>query len=94
MHRDVITNIITSNKVDMIITLSIDGHVKFWKKVFILVDLVKNFKAHNGVITYSALSKNHDMLCTVGVDKTLKIFDVLNADLRMIIRLPFVPSTC
>lgn len=94
MHRDVVTNIMVSNKIDMVITISMDGHVKFWKKVFLLVEFVKNFKAHNGAITCSALNKNHDMLCTVGVDKTLKIFDVLNTDLRMIIKLPFVPSAC
>lgn len=94
MHKDVVNNIIVSTKADMIITFSVDGHIKFWKKVFHLVEFVKNFKAHNGLITCAALSKNHDSLCTVGIDKTLKIFDVYNADLRNIIRLSFVPSAC
>ena len=30
----------------------------------------------------------------MGVDKTLKLFDVLNCDLKTIIRLPFTPSVC
>lgn len=94
MHRDTVNNIVVSTKTDMIITFSIDGHIKFWKKVFHLIEFVKNFKAHNSLITSAALSKNHDMLCTVGIDKTLKIFDVLNCDLRTIIRLPFTPSAC
>ena len=34
------------------------------------------------------------MLCTVGVDKTLKIFDLLNIDLRTVIKLTFSPLTC
>jgi hypothetical protein len=37
MHRDIVNNIIVSNKADVIITFSIDGHIKFWKKVFLLV---------------------------------------------------------
>jgi hypothetical protein len=37
MHRDVINNIIVSNKKNVIITVSIDGHIKFWKKVFNLI---------------------------------------------------------
>lgn len=94
MHREIIHNIIISNKADMIITFSIDGHIKFWKKVFHLVEFVKNFKAHAGFITCASLNKNHDTLCTVGVDKTLKLFDVLNCDLKTIIRLPFTPSVC
>lgn len=94
MHRDIVNNILVSTKTDMIITFSIDGHIKFWKKVFHLVEFAKNFKAHNGFITCAALSKSHDWLCTVGIDKTLKIFDVMNCDLRSIIKLSFVPSTC
>lgn len=94
MHRDIVNNIIVSSKADVIITFSIDGHIKFWKKVFHLIEFLKNFKAHNGLITCATLSKNHDTLCTVGVDKTMKIFDVLNCDLRNIIKLPFVPSAC
>lgn len=94
MHKDTITNIITSNKTDFIITFSLDGHIKFWRKVFFLIEFVKNFKAHSGLITCASLNKDHDSLCTVGIDKTLKIFDVLNCDLRTIVRLPFTPSVC
>jgi peptidylprolyl isomerase domain and WD repeat-containing protein 1 len=94
MHREIVNNVITSSKTDFIITFSVDGHIKFWKKVFQLVDFVKNFKAHSGLITGAALSKNNDLLCSVGLDKTLKIFDVLNCDLKLSIRLNFVPSCC
>lgn len=94
MHRDTVNNVVVSTKTNMIITFSIDGHIKFWRKVFHLIEFIKNFKAHNGLITGSSLSKNHDLLCTAGIDKTLKIFDVLNCDLRTIIRLPFSPSSC
>ena len=91
MHRDVINNIIASNKKNVIITVSIDGHIKFWKKVFNLIEFVKNFKAHNGQITATTLDKNHDLLASTGVDKTLKVFDIVNYDLRIVIKLNFSP---
>jgi len=94
MHKDTVNNIISSSKTDTIITFSVDGHIKFWKKVFNLVDFGKNLKAHNGLITGAALSEHQDLLCTVGLDRTLKIFDVLNCDLRVSLRLNFVPSGC
>ena len=46
------------------------------------------------MITGASVSKNHDLLCSVGLDKTLKIFDVPNSDLLSAIRLNFVPSGC
>lgn len=94
MHRETVNNIISTSKTDFVITLSTDGHVKFWKKIYNLVEFTKNFKAHNGLITGASLSKNHDLLCTVGLDKTLKIFDVPNSDLLTAIKLNFVPSCC
>lgn len=41
-----------------------------------------------------SLSKEHDLLCSVGTDKTLKIFDVMNCDLRSVIKLNFSPNSC
>ncbi len=94
MHREVITNVLTSTKQNLIITSSIDGHIKFWRKVFLLVEFIKNFKAHTGLITAITLSKNHDLLASIGIDKTVKIFDVLNCDLRLVIKLSFSPFDC
>jgi peptidylprolyl isomerase domain and WD repeat-containing protein 1 len=94
MHKETVNNVISSPLTDYIITVSVDGHIKFWKKIFNLIEFTKNFKAHSGLITGTALSKNHDLLCSVGLDKTLKIFDVLNCDLKISIRLNFVPSCC
>lgn len=33
---------------DFIITISLDGHIKFWRKVFHLIEFVKHFRAHAG----------------------------------------------
>ncbi len=94
MHRDVINNVLASNKQGLIVTSSVDGHIKFWKKVYALVEFVKNFKAHAGLVTSMAFNKNHDLLASIGIDKTLKIFDVLNCDLRTVIKLTFSPFDC
>lgn len=94
MHKETINYVLCSPLTDYIITFSVDGHIKFWKKVFQLIEFAKNFKAHSGLITGASLSKNHDLLCSVGLDKTLKVFDVLNCDLRMSVKLNFVPSCC
>lgn len=45
MHRDVITHIVVT-KTDFVITASVDGHVKFWKKMEEGVDFVKHFRSH------------------------------------------------
>lgn len=59
MHRDNLNHIITSSKTDFIVTCSVDGHIKFWKKVFQLVEFVKNFKAHSGLVSGVALNREH-----------------------------------
>ena len=94
MHRDIINNVLASSKQNLIITSSVDGHIKFWKKVFALVEFIKNFKAHTGLVTAIAFNKNHDLLVSIGIDKTLKLFDVLNCDLRTVIKLSFSPYDC
>ena len=94
MHRDVVNKVISAPKSDTIITLSVDGHVKFWSKAFTLVDFGKNYKAHSGLITSASLSEHHDLLCTVGLDRTLKVFDVLSCELKVAVKLNFVPSSC
>lgn len=45
MHRDVITHVVVS-KTDFIVTASIDGHVKFWKKMEEGIEFVKHFRSH------------------------------------------------
>jgi peptidylprolyl isomerase domain and WD repeat-containing protein 1 len=69
--------------------------VKFWKKVFHLVEFSKHFRAHTGFITCAALSDGHDRMITVSpADKTVKIFDVMNQDLLDMLKLGFQPYAC
>jgi peptidylprolyl isomerase domain and WD repeat-containing protein 1 len=66
------------DRTDFLITTSIDGHVKFWKKSATGLDFVKHFRSHLGAIVTASVSHDGTLLATAGVDKGLKIFDVVN----------------
>nr|XP_034189826.1 peptidylprolyl isomerase domain and WD repeat-containing protein 1 isoform X2 [Osmia lignaria] len=93
MHRDVITHIVVT-KSNFVLTASCDGHVKFWKKQEELIEFVKHFRAHLTTIQSMAASCNGVHACTVSLDKTMKIFDVINFDMINMIKLNFVPLCC
>lgn len=80
--------VLASSKVNHVVTVSVDGHVKLWRKVFRLIDFSKHFRAHTGIITCAAFNESHERLITVSpADRTLKIFDILNADLLDMVKL-------
>ena len=84
-----------SLRYDYVFTMSVDGFLKFWKKVQNGLEFVKTFRAHVGKITGSSLSSNDQRLATVcPKDQTLKVFDVVNFDLMHMIKLKFVPDLC
>ncbi len=92
MHRETVSHILSAAK-DFIVTVSIDGTVKFWKKNNVAnLDFVKSFKAHLGPITSAVLSENGLWLATGSLDKTIKIFDIENFDMIEIIRLDSIPD--
>ncbi|KAI9010691.1 hypothetical protein DFJ74DRAFT_685365 [Hyaloraphidium curvatum] len=92
MHRDVV-NFVQVSKTDFIITTSIDGHVKFWKKTERGIEFVKHYRAHLGAVIALDVSFDGTLLATVGVDKFLKVFDVVNFDMINMIKLDFAPRT-
>lgn len=63
---------------NFVITASCDGHVKFWKKQEEFTEFVKHFRAHLMAIQSMAASCNGVHACTISLDKTIKIFDVIN----------------
>ncbi|KAF0038872.1 hypothetical protein F2P81_009356 [Scophthalmus maximus] len=92
MHRDVITHLVCS-KTDFVITASQDGHVKFWKKKEEEgIEFVKHFRSHLGVIESIAVSAEGALLCSVGDDQAMKVFDVVNFDMINMLKLGVIVS--
>ncbi|XP_019850335.1 PREDICTED: peptidylprolyl isomerase domain and WD repeat-containing protein 1-like [Amphimedon queenslandica] len=93
MHRDIITHV-TCTKSEFIVTASIDGHVKFWKKKEEGVEFVKHFRAHLGKIESVAVSYDGFLLSSAGEDKAIKVFDVINFDMINMFKLVYSPGCC
>lgn len=91
MHRDVVTHVAVS-AAEFFISGSVDGHLKFWKKKAIGIEFAKHFKAHVGPIEGLAVSVDGLLCCTISNDKSVKIYDVVNYDMMLMIRLPFIPG--
>ena len=75
MHRDVLTHLFVADRI--VITASNDGVIKFWDRSLKTdtneLVLLKQYKAHQGNITASAVSYDGAWLATAGGDHTLKI---------------------
>ena len=95
MHKDFIDHIISSPITDFIFTTSTDGILKFWKKKYIGIEYVKQFKSHPNKITGISISNDGLFLCTCSFkDEYLKIYDIINVDMINFIKLNFFPFLC
>ncbi|KAF4385461.1 hypothetical protein G4B88_005793 [Cannabis sativa] len=91
MHRDVVTHVDVSSA-EFIITGSADGHLKFWKKKAVGVEFAKHFRSHLGPIEGLSVSSDGLLCCTISNDHAVKIYDVVNYDMMVMIRLSFTPG--
>lgn len=95
MHRDIVDQINSSLETDFIITTSLEGNIKFWKKNYVGIEFVKQLKAHQGKISGMSVSKSGLYLCTCSYkDESIKIFDISNFDMIHFIKLNFQPLYC
>ena len=81
MHKDQLCFNTFTPHTDFLITSSLDGAVKFWKKTGGGIEFVKEFKAHEGEIVSATVSVDGQSYATAGEDGTIKIFDVVTFDL-------------
>ncbi|XP_021716416.1 peptidyl-prolyl cis-trans isomerase CYP71-like [Chenopodium quinoa] len=91
MHRDVVTHVAVSCA-DFFITGSYDGHLKFWKKKPIGIEFAKHFRSHLGPIEGLAVSFDGLLCCTISSDQSVKVYDVVNYDMMVMVRLPYIPG--
>ncbi|KAN0064336.1 Peptidyl-prolyl cis-trans isomerase cyp15 [Thecaphora frezii] len=94
MHRDTINHVTLTPHTDFLITSSVDGHIKFWKKskdAGMGVDFVKHYRAHLALVCAVAASADGRMYASAATDGSVKVFDVLNFDLINMIKLNYTP---
>lgn len=94
MHRDTINFVSVTRHTAFLITTSVDGHVKFWKKQASGIEFVKHYRAHVATIVGACTSADGAYFATIAADGTVKVFDVLNYDLINMIELPYTPRAC
>ncbi|KAF3768894.1 hypothetical protein M406DRAFT_62908 [Cryphonectria parasitica EP155] len=94
MHKEQLSFVtMTPCGTDFLITTSADGVAKFWKKVAEGIEFVKEFHAHQGEIRSVSVSADGRSFATAGVDKTVKIFDVVTFDLLAMLPLDYTPRS-
>ena len=94
MHRDIVTHVAVARQSEFIITGSIDGHVKFWRKMPTGIEFVKHFQAHLGPLHAMSVSPDGRRLVTTSQDKFIKFFDVQTFDMSSMMNVEFVPTVC
>ncbi|PWN52988.1 peptidyl-prolyl cis-trans isomerase cyp15 [Violaceomyces palustris] len=93
MHRDTI-NFVTVTRTNFVITTSVDGHVKFWKKLDEGIEFVKHYRAHLSPIVGVSSSADGAFFATIANDGTAKVFDVINFDMINMFKLGYTPRAC
>ena len=93
MHRDQLAFVTITPFTDFLVTSSVDGVVKFWKKAPGDVESVKEFRAHTGEMRSVSVSQDGKSFATASVDKTVKIFDIVTFDLLSILQFERTPRT-
>ena len=78
MHRDTLAYVTVTPFTDFVITTSVDGVVKFWKKQAVGIEFVKQYRGHLGPVTSVSVSADGSIFVSASSDKTVKIFDVVN----------------
>jgi len=78
MHRDTLAYVTVTPLTDFIITTSVDGVVKFWKKQAVGIEFVKQYRGHLGPVSAVTVSADGTMFASASNDKTVKVFDVVN----------------
>jgi len=63
---------------EFLITTSVDGVVKLWKKQENGIEFVKVYRAHLTPVTGVSASADGQLFATVSEDMTAKVFDVVN----------------
>lgn len=95
MHKDQVATVtVAPTPSDFIITTSVDGFVKFWKKIATGIEFAKEYRAHNGPIQSTSISADCAAFASAGDedDKTVKLYDIATFDLLAMLNFDIAPS--
>lgn len=65
-------------RTDFLVTTSVDGHLKLWKKQEEGIEFVKHYRAHLAPIVAVAASADGQHFASIAEDGSVKVFDVVN----------------
>ena len=65
-------------RTDFLITTSVDGHLKLWKKQESGIEFVKHYRAHLTPVIAVSASADGQLFSSVSEDGSAKVFDVVN----------------
>ncbi|KAG6586951.1 Peptidylprolyl isomerase domain and WD repeat-containing protein 1 [Phytophthora cinnamomi] len=94
MHRAAVSHVLVAPETQFVVTASVDGHVKFWKKMARGIEFVKHYKAHLKEVTGLAVSADGLRLCSASADRSLKFYDVLAFDMVNMLSVAYTPAEC
>lgn len=94
MHRAAVSHVLVAPETQFVITASVDGHVKFWKKMAKGIEFVKHYKAHLKEVHGLAVSADGLRLCSTSADRSIKFYDVLAFDMVNMLSVAFTPAEC
>ncbi|KAL4085525.1 hypothetical protein PRIC1_015119 [Phytophthora ramorum] len=92
MHRAVVSHVLVAPETQFVITASVDGHIKFWKKMAKGIEFVKHYKAHLKEVHGLAVSADGLRLCSTSADRSIKFYDVLAFDMVNMLSVAFTPG--
>ncbi len=93
MHRVPLSHVIVTPRTGFIITASLEGTIKVWKKVKGDIKFVKNFRAHSSFITALVTSHDGSFVASAGDDGIIRIFDVITFDNTHTFEMNFIASS-
>ncbi|GMK55580.1 hypothetical protein CspeluHIS016_0206360 [Cutaneotrichosporon spelunceum] len=91
MHRDTL-NYVAMTKTGYLITTSIDGHLKIWKKQDSGIEFVKHFRTSLSSVVGLAVSDDGKMCATISANGEGRVFDIINFDMINILKFGFSPK--
>ncbi|OWZ21210.1 Peptidylprolyl isomerase domain and WD repeat-containing protein 1 [Phytophthora megakarya] len=94
MHRAAVSHVLVAPETQFVVTASVDGHVKFWKKMAKGIEFVKHYKAHLQEVRGLAVSADGLRLCSTSADRSIKFYDVLAFDMVNMLTVAFTPAEC